>query len=137
MNTDKTGSGFLSVFIGVHPWLKLVAGPFPELPPSWRTMSSPMPSSFRFAEARPALWGGPPGPRGTPPSRRALEESITSRARKAGQGAGCGRWRPPHNSRMSPASGKLDGVGLSGLPCRDPFRHDPRDRTPGASTCGR
>jgi hypothetical protein len=40
-------------------------------------------SGYRFAAP---LWGGPPGPRRTPPSV----------CRQAGQGADRGRGRPPH-----------------------------------------
>ncbi len=54
-----------------------------------------------------AAWGGPPGPRGTPSSRSSLAESSAGHWREAGQGAGCGRGRPPHKLRGYRAVGKV------------------------------
>jgi len=42
------------------------------------------------------LWGGPPGPRGTPTSRSPVEESAACHGEKADLGVGRGRGRPPH-----------------------------------------
>ena len=57
-------------------------------------------------------WGGPPRPRGTPPSRRSAEESSPSITQQAGQGAGRGRGRPPHYLCRCAFVGKPCGIGL-------------------------
>jgi len=46
------------------------------------------------------LWGGPPGPRGTPSSRPSLAESGACHWREAGQGAGRGPGGPPHGAGL-------------------------------------
>src|SRR5260370_34335221 len=72
-----------------------------------------MPLSFPTSGILHLLWGGPPGPRGTPTSRRLIEGSIAYHYGKAGQGAGCGSGDPPHNLCRCPARGKLSGIGPS------------------------
>src|ERR1017187_3433877 len=59
-----------------------------------------------------------PGPEGTPapPSRCSPEESSPSITRQAGQGAGRGRGRPPHNQCRIPPLGKLFGIKLKHAP---------------------
>jgi hypothetical protein len=59
-----------------------------------------MPNSRNCLHAVAVLWGGPPGPRGTPPSRSSPAESSAPHRREAGRGAGCGRGRPPHGKSM-------------------------------------
>src|SRR5262249_33163676 len=56
-----------------------------------------------FSESwiRHKLWGGPPGPRGSPWTRFPLEESGTFSWAEAGPGAGRGPGGPPHNLRKA------------------------------------
>src|ERR1035441_9961941 len=62
------------------------------------------------------VWGGLPGPRGTPSSRSSLEESSPSTTRQAGQGAGRGRGRPPHQLCRRALVGKVSGIELKPAP---------------------
>ena len=79
----------------------------------------PMPHTF------PNIWNAAEFVGQTPWSARVPLDPLFGRrikwlpARKAGQGAGCGRGRPPHNPCRCSVMGKLCGIGHSCLPCRD------------------
>ena len=66
---------------------------------------------FRINGGADPLVGVPPGP-GRPRPALCPEESGACRHRRAGQGAGCGRGRPPHQLCRCPPVGKLSDIGL-------------------------
>jgi len=54
----------------------------------------------------PKLWGGPPGPRGSPWTRFSPMKSASSTLRRADGGVGCGPGGPPHNQCRLCGTGK-------------------------------
>jgi hypothetical protein len=46
----------------------------------------------------PKLWGGPPGPRGSPWTRSFANEIRLVQYRQADEGVGCGPGGPPHKN---------------------------------------
>src|SRR5271156_3458753 len=81
-------------------------------------------SSRRATSPRPQpsnLWGGPPGPRGSPWTRSVLEKSNACHARTSGQGAGCGpgsrtRGSAPQAARWPQRPAPCVSLGLAGPP---------------------
>jgi len=62
------------------------------------------------------LWGGPPGPRGSPWTRFSPTKSASSTLRRADGGVGCGPGGPPHNQCRLRGIGKVSGIARKRLP---------------------
>ena len=75
------------------------------------TQECAMPLSFPQLGILHNLWGGPPGPRGSPWTRPLLNETSRFRVRQeADEGVGRGPGGPPHNPCRTSISQKLSGI---------------------------